>query len=536
MLCAHCGSRFRLPALAPPASAGCVACLDAFHADFITSVAASALAAYSSPVTPVQKKRKAPVLNSAPFSGYSDFSVAIQLAPIFSLRHHCSLLHFYPSQHHTTSSSTDDSSPAPADTTQRDSIRESLKSELRSQLIPSLQSQLNLQYSPNSPLSITVSLNSSSFFPQHTKTLDSLNKFLKSPSILESLSPYIPPPPPPTPHPQFTITLTTSPLYISGKYLKTIRHISNSKWVINNTKKTHTSVEEEICHIVQQKFHADDYKFSSCGREDSDVLCLDAEKFGGRPFYVKLLNPRVFVCDAGSDEVLRLMSEVQEEVNNKGSGVVVKELKLSDKVETDRMNAASAEKSKWYRCIVRLSKPVSEEDLVRVNSLVKVDEANANADMNEGDETSSGGAIVLKQKNPTRVPRRADLERIKKILDLKLEFVEKKYVEKYLADTGMFSNAVEEIPDTRTNKKNKKQKKDDEKDAARPGIREIDYNLEILDKGQLITVDMKTSAGTYVKEFVHGDDGRTTPSLKELLGVEDAQVLCLDVTGVEFEF
>ncbi len=40
-----------------------------------------------------------------------------------------------------------------------------------------------------------------------------------------------------------------------------------------------------------------------------------------------------------------------------------------------------------------------------------------------------------------------------------------------------------------------------------------------------------TSAGTYVKEFVHGDMGRTRPSVGELLGCE-ADILQLDVEGV----
>lgn len=38
-----------------------------------------------------------------------------------------------------------------------------------------------------------------------------------------------------------------------------------------------------------------------------------------------------------------------------------------------------------------------------------------------------------------------------------------------------------------------------------------------------------TSAGAYVKEFVHGDLGRTVPSIGSLLGTE-ADILQLDVT------
>jgi len=39
------------------------------------------------------------------------------------------------------------------------------------------------------------------------------------------------------------------------------------------------------------------------------------------------------------------------------------------------------------------------------------------------------------------------------------------------------------------------------------------------------------SAGTYIKELVHGDLGRTAPSVGELLGSE-SDILQLDVTNV----
>lgn len=44
----------------------------------------------------------------------------------------------------------------------------------------------------------------------------------------------------------------------------------------------------------------------------------------------------------------------------------------------------------------------------------------------------------------------------------------------------------------------------------------------------LFKLFVKTQAGTYVKEFVHGDLGRTRPSVQEILGVE-ADIVSLDV-------
>lgn len=46
---------------------------------------------------------------------------------------------------------------------------------------------------------------------------------------------------------------------------------------------------------------------------------------------------------------------------------------------------------------------------------------------------------------------------------------------------------------------------------------------------------LKTQAGTYIKEFVHGDFGRTVPSLGNLLKTE-CDILQLDVLAVELDW
>jgi tRNA pseudouridine synthase 10 len=44
-----------------------------------------------------------------------------------------------------------------------------------------------------------------------------------------------------------------------------------------------------------------------------------------------------------------------------------------------------------------------------------------------------------------------------------------------------------------------------------------------------------TQAGTYVKEFVHGDLGRTKPSLSDIIG-GDVDILALDVLDIHLDF
>ncbi len=48
---------------------------------------------------------------------------------------------------------------------------------------------------------------------------------------------------------------------------------------------------------------------------------------------------------------------------------------------------------------------------------------------------------------------------------------------------------------------------------------------------QELELDLTTEAGTYVKELVSGDGGRTVPSIASALGVA-IRVVELDVTGV----
>nr|XP_022330873.1 putative tRNA pseudouridine synthase Pus10 [Crassostrea virginica] len=49
------------------------------------------------------------------------------------------------------------------------------------------------------------------------------------------------------------------------------------------------------------------------------------------------------------------------------------------------------------------------------------------------------------------------------------------------------------------------------------------------------TLNLSTQAGTYIKEFVHGDFGRTTPNLSSLTG-QECDILELDVQSVELDW
>ena len=52
--------------------------------------------------------------------------------------------------------------------------------------------------------------------------------------------------------------------------------------------------------------------------------------------------------------------------------------------------------------------------------------------------------------------------------------------------------------------------------------------------GTMATITLETESGTYIKELISGDDGRTKPSISEMIGVP-CKVVELDVIQIKGE-
>ena len=70
--------------------------------------------------------------------------------------------------------------------------------------------------------------------------------------------------------------------------------------------------------------------------------------------------------------------------------------------------------------------------------------------------------------------------------------------------------------------------------AVRPRRVYSIYLVELVDHHHF-RIGLESEAGTYIKEFVHGDLGRTQPNLKEILSKE-VDILKLDVEKVDVEW
>lgn len=60
-------------------------------------------------------------------------------------------------------------------------------------------------------------------------------------------------------------------------------------------------------------------------------------------------------------------------------------------------------------------------------------------------------------------------------------------------------------------------------------------NFQSTDKPKLIILDIMTQAGTYVKELVHGEFGRTEPSISSIIDME-IDIAALDVMNIDLDF
>ena len=258
------------------------------------------------------------------------------------------------------------------------------------------------------------------------------------------------PPPALTASCNCVVTFYHQPVFIGGRYNKYSRELSQSPWVIDGVKKTKYSVQELIIPVIQQKFSCKDIKFSSSGREDSDVRMLG----NGRPFLLEIIEPKVSSVGFTSDG----LAEVEQSINQNSYDLIkVRNLQLIDKDKTAAIKYGEENKRKRYSALIATKKPITTDQLCCLN------------DTRE---------LIILQKTPIRVlHRRPLLTRQRMIHSMNTQYINEQHFLLHLC----------------------------------------------------------TSAGTYVKEFVHSDLGRTVPNLCSILK-QQVDIINLDVEEVEMEW
>ena len=151
----------------------------------------------------------------------------------------------------------------------------------------------------------------------------------------------------------------------------------------------------------------------------------------------------------------------------------------------------------------------------------KIDLKKAEEEINKG----SGGKVVV-----------SDLKFVKKraVEYLKSGKFKKKYRAKVVfgkeIELDRLLKALEKLKNTKILQRTPKRVEHRRADIVRER-RTYNINL-ILHKRKLAVIEIEAEAGLYIKELINGDEGRTRPSLAEILNT-DAEVAKLDVIKVE---
>ena len=359
-----------------------------------------------------------------------------------------------------------------------------------------------------------------------------------------------------------TVELDIRAHYLYGRYQKLERGIPQTRWPCRACKgrgcekcdgtglQYKKSVQDLIGNPLLGLFEAKEHAFHGMGREDIDVRCMGQ----GRPFVIEMKEPKTRTVDL--DAAMNSINELAE------GSINITGLRSSNRSEVVRVKDTPAEKSYTIRFRVM---PLSEAEHAVLTAPV---------DLTHVDVQDRGGKG---RKNPKRRNRRGDRKNDhKKPLPAVIEVVEgpseeelkalkkAELVEKAealgLAKSGTKGELIERImsagppapvmfdlPEAEFIKETidklagvKLFQRTPERVAHRRAdlIRKRTVFetskpiIETMADGVLeVEFTLRCESGTYVKETVHGDGGRTQPSLSSLIKAK-CDVMWLDVGDI----
>jgi len=185
------------------------------------------------------------------------------------------------------------------------------------------------------------------------------------------------------------VRVTSSPLYVSGRYRKLKPGISQTR---KRGADPLNSVEGMLCSLFVPLLKAEDVKFHGAGREDVDALMLGS----GRPFVLEVVGPKKRRLS---------LRRAQGRFNARfGKTVSIRSLAPASRNSVVNLKMRGERRDKRYRVIVKVDRMPTEEKLREVES------ATTN--------------LIMEQRTPKRVAwRRADKVRRRMIKSLKLKSI-----------------------------------------------------------------------------------------------------------------
>ena len=340
-----------------------------------------------------------------------------------------------------------------------------------------------------------------------------------------------------------TVELDIRSHYVYGRYRKLARGIPQTKWPCRSCKgrgcqkcdqtglQYQSSVQGLIGDPLLEIFGSKEHAFHGMGREDIDVRCLGR----GRPFVIEMKRPMKREVD--SEMIMKLINEAA------GGQLEVSDMRPSNRSEVVRVKDTPAEKS--YTILYRIE-PLTQTELDVLTQVLEVPKNNQDRNRRRRDH-HRGKKRELKSEPEPEI----DYSTLKKTeLTALCE-------ERGLTKSGTKDVLVERLVNNQEEKL---------------PLPDQDYVLEIMEKLQgctlaqrtpervahrradkirkrkvietsnpSVTIDsdgvmhaefsLRCESGTYVKETVHGDGGRTQPSIASLIKAK-CTVEWLDVADI----
>lgn len=340
-----------------------------------------------------------------------------------------------------------------------------------------------------------------------------------------------------------TVELDIRSHYVYGRYRKLARGIPQTKWPCRSCKgrgcqkcdqtglQYQSSVQGLIGDPLLEIFGSKEHAFHGMGREDIDVRCLGR----GRPFVIEMKRPMKREID--SEMIMKLINEAA------GGQLEVSDMRPSNRSEVVRVKDTPAEKS--YTILYRIE-ALTQTELDVLTQVLEVPKNNQDRNRRRRDH-HRGKKRELKSEPEPEI----DYSTLKKAELIAL------CEERGLAKSGTKDVLVERLVNNQEEKL---------------PLPDQDYVLEIMEKLQgctlaqrtpervahrradkirkrkvietsnpSVTIDsdgvmhaefsLRCESGTYVKETVHGDGGRTQPSIASLIKAK-CTVEWLDVADI----
>ncbi len=340
-----------------------------------------------------------------------------------------------------------------------------------------------------------------------------------------------------------TVELDIRSHYVYGRYRKLARGIPQTKWPCRSCKgrgcercdqtgmQYQSSVQGLIGDPGLELFGSKEHAFHGMGREDIDVRCLGR----GRPFVIEMKQPVKREVDYDA---------LMKTINEAASGQLeVSDMRASNRSEVVRVKDTPAEKSYTIRYKIE---PITQKELDQITQVMEISKNNADRNRRRRDH-HRGKKRELKTEPEPEIDysqlKKAELtalceerglaksgtkdvliDRLANFKEETLPLPSQDYVMEIM-EKLQGCTLAQRTPERVAHRRADKIRKRKVLETSNPAI-----GLD--DDGNMYgEFSLRCESGTYVKETVHGDGGRTQPSIASLVKAK-CTVEWLDVADI----